>query len=92
MYAERGIADRYCCWLHIISPGAWAKAAASWGVNYLLFQQIRNTEEYQDKLPLSPRFVSLLSREAGDMGTCLCPIISQPGQGPAQREKRRWWH
>lgn len=52
MYAERGIADRYCCWLHIISAGARAKAAASWGVNYLLFQPTTNTEEYQDKLPL----------------------------------------
>lgn len=69
------LVDRYCCWLHIISTRARAKAGASRGVNYLLFQQITNTEECrEDRLPLNPRFVSVLSREAGDVGKRLCPI------------------
>lgn len=66
--------DRYCCWLHIISTRAWAKAGARRGVNYLLFQQIINTEERQDRPPFSPRFVSVLSQEAGDVGRQLCPV------------------
>lgn len=69
------LVDRYCCWLHIISTHARAKAGASRGVNCLLFQQIINTEECQeDRLPFSPRFVPIPSREAGDVGKWLCPV------------------
>lgn len=74
--------DRYCCWLHIISTRARERAGASRGVNSLLFHLSTNTEECQeDRLPLHPRFVFILGREAGDAGKWLCPASSLMEQG-----------